>query len=555
MFIRNIGLALLALFCLPPSTFPQKGKSQFPSTWGSYKSRLIRGGRDSLPRIASCGAKIPEEIKVDTSKLIQIQRIDVDSLKAEKREIKALRKSFSDGKSYYLNRVDTSKLVQIQRIEDFDTKSTFYFAEVDSNHCGVLNEDLEWIIEPKYCAIAEYDPEKCLASVRACPFSYSYQNMSYWENEPAYNNWGVVDTAGNWKISPKYYEPFDLKTRWQMARNCDNGQPVAIVDLKEMWLGTYQSVVPFGEDAFILKNENKVGVRNHAGNYQVEMKQQKLIFGSESLYFFDSSQVCNTGEIKLTRFNLDHELDTIMGFKACIGVVSRISVISELEGAYVSVVNENISNRDYLVKDSAFALWFMINYWNDLFGSTVENMHLDQMNNGNIESVFADTIYTNKPSDFHEFYRTEETENWFDLSLNGEATYSILQHQYTVNYGSRGPAYENMEYSMVNVQIARGSAFELELADCFKNKDSSILKKYLLTQMPDSFNIYWENIKLNEAFWQVKPDSLVFYFPKTAMSLGYSEFDYDYQRMSISRKKFGRRFLNEKRRKRQLLKQ
>ncbi|MFY0672296.1 MAG: hypothetical protein JXQ87_02760 [Bacteroidia bacterium] len=501
IFIRYIGLALLALFCFN-SSFSQNND------------------------------------------LDKEERI---------REIKALRKSFADGKSYYLNHVDTSKLVQLQLFEDYNSDEKFYFAEVDSAHVGVLSESLLWLIEPKYCAISDFDPERGVASVRACPFSHSYQKMNYWENEPTYDNWGVVDTAGNWLIEPVYVNPLKIGDSAQLAYSYEKGY-VPIINLKEKWLSEFDNAAIFGSSAYVLKQGDKTGLRSANGDWIIPKGHYKLVRAAGYILLFDTIQIDRSNVFSCLKIDTNYQISNTVGAKPCLELLSDISYYIEMAGEDIEVMNESISNPNYLISDSSFAVWFVLKYWVDLFGNSNDNLRRYQVDYATIDDVFADTIYTNKPSDFYEFYRIEETDSWFNINQNGKTCYSVLQHEYTVNYGSRGPAYERMAYSLINVQIANNKAYELELVDCFKNRDSTVLSDYIKKYLPDSFNMYWEHIKLNEALWKIQKDSIVFFFPNTAMNNYYSEFEYDYKRIAFARKQIGRKFLSDRRRKRKLLK-
>lgn len=482
----------------------------------------------------------------------EISFSQTNSLESKRRDIKALRKSFSDGKTYYLNHIDTSKLVQIQRIDDFESKSTFYFAEVDSNHLGVLNEDLEWVIEPNYCAINDFDPERSLASVRACPFEFSFNGMNYWDEWPTYGNWGIADTSGNWLIEPHYHTPIFVDQKTQLVQNDRELKDILIFNLKEQWLGEHDMIAQLGNEIFVLKKGYDIGVRKVDGSWILPFAKRRFYITSSDVVLVDSNIADGIYQMSLIRITKNGDKERLWKYEDYIKELTTVTRFLYLAGEEVQVFNENISNSNNMLSDSTFTQWFITTYWRDLYGAPRE--HLTNYSGEDlILDVFADTIYTSPPRVYYPYDRIDAFNIWFDIEKSEMATYSILKNGYHVNHGSRGPAYENSYYKMKSLQIVKGRVMELELGDCFKKRDSSILEKYINKQMPDSASFYWDDIEQGLAFWQLAEDSLFLYFPRFARPIGYSEYDFDYKKVVVLKKEFGRKFLKERRRKRQLL--
>lgn len=451
-------------------------------------------------------------------------------------------------------KVDTSKLIQYEKHYDTYTKSNYWFAEVDTNHIGVLDNNFNWLIEPNYCAISAYDSERGLVSARACPFDFSVRSMEYWDELPIYGSWGVADTNGNWIIEPVYNMPISLYKKSQLVFNEKKNVKVPIVNLEEKWLGTFNQVKDFGPGTFILREKGMVGARKVNDEWIAEPKECLFYVNNEEFVMLDSSAIATGGSLNLIRVNKQNEIEKINGFAASFDVLTSMTRFLYLAGEDLNLLNENIRNAEYLQQDSVLTKWFLLRYWNELFGSPFESLNSSANDDDTIDYAFADTIYTTPPNRFYQYIRVDEYDNWFNINLTEKSTYSVYNSTYYVNYGSRGPAYEDEEYEISNLQIINGKAKELAIKDCFKNGDVKPLVSYLDVNFKDSFNFSEEYILGNEYLWKLVNDSLVLFFPKTSRYIGYSEFRYNFSRLAIARKELGRKFLNERRRKKQLLK-
>ncbi len=497
---------------------------------------------------------------------VSFAQIDNDLEKAERiKRLSELKKSFSNGKSYYLNLVDTTKFVQVEKHYDARTKSNYWFAEVDSVNVGVLNEDLNWIIEPKYCAIAEFDAERGVASVRDCPFPYSIKQMAYWDSEPVYGKWGLVDTTGNWILKPEYDQAIRLDQEFQVILNNETGIKEPIVNLKAIWKGEYTYLKMFAEKLVILKNNDLTGLRHLDDGWLIDYDYYKLAYIAEQdsncMLMVPYKLVENIDGERFTidlskpfyQVYLNGTLNRYYGPKALFNLLTKANRFSYMNGDAVGLLSD-AKTKQIIKNHHAFGAWLTATYWDELFGTSTPWF------NGfctarNISSVFADTIYTNLPADWYPFERVEENDYQFEIEQVAKSTFSVFKHSYSLSYGSRGPAYEHTEFSIKNLQVVNDKVQELQLANCFKTNDLSVLKSWFENSLTaDSFTICWDHIEHGEYLWKLKSDSLIIYFPNESIANNYAEFNYSYSKISISKKQMGRSFLNENRRRKQFLK-
>ena len=116
------------------------------------------------------------------------------------------------------------------------------------------------------------------------------------------------------------------------------------------------------------------------------------------------------------------------------------------------------------------------------------------------------------------------------------------------------PAYEQMHFDFYNLQVVNNLAYELELKDLFNDHNLTGLFQAVELICADSA-AHIKHLIQNDSFsFGLRNDSLLLNFPNEKAGYGYYEFNEVYNTLHFDVSQFGRAFLSEKRRKRQLLK-
>ena len=449
--------------------------------------------------------------------------------------------------------VDTSLFIKTQRLR-FDAKPDYWLVEKDSNSIGIVNEQLEWVLKPNYCAIYDFDPEKMIASVRSCPFDYRVAQMAYWSDPPMAGNWGIVDTKGNWLVNPVYYQPIELDSTLYMAFNYSLFRQSPIYLGRELWPDSYERIRRFGDNGFILKRNNEFGIRKLNGEWIVPYGHYKLIVHQDNVFLIPNNKIDALFEYPILKVSEGLPIEKIWTYTDFLQQINSYAKPGEyIEESDTSSLN-NKTKYHYLANDSVFGHWFYATYWDELFESIDEIFAVDISADGRLENVFADSIYADLPEYWYPFERVEDNHYNKSISKIGHSTYSIKSSLHTMEYGSRGPAYEHIYHDVMTVQVVKKAVFELQLEDCFKNNDLSLLRNLIKETFASDYISFLNKIDSSVYLWTLTEDSITMYFNKD------SRYDYNFNiggshhSISLAKSLFRKQFINERKRKRRFKK-